>query len=188
MNPFLTIVLIIIIAILATTLLLLLVKLVDILLSLRAPQIGVDPTVIADIAKLLQVRAGNTVYDLGSGDGRVLIDLAQSNPEASYVGYDIGFLPTLKAKFNVKRSGLGRQIKIKQANFLRQDLSDADRIFTYLFPGLMAELKTKLENEVKPGTLLVSCDYPLGDKKPQKTVRLKPDQTKRCHTLYLYQF
>lgn len=182
------IVLIITITILATSLLLLVVKLIDTFLSLRAPQIGVNPTVIADIVELLNIQPGSNVYDLGSGDGRMLIGLAQNNPKASYIGYDIGLMPTIKAKLKVARVGLGEQIKIKQANFLHQNLTDADRIFTYLFPGLMAELLAKLAAEVRPGTLLVSCDYPLGDKKPRQTVRLKSDQTKRCHTLYLYKF
>lgn len=172
----------------ALLLILLVIKLLDTLRAQAAPFVDIDQKILLQIATLLDIKPGDAVYDLGSGNGQVLISLCRHQPKARYVGFDIGFFPVVIAKWKVKNSGLSDKISIRQKNFLRQDLSGADRIFTYLFPDLMDKLLPKLVHELKPGTLLVSCDYAFSDKKPAKTVRLKPSSSGRCQTLYLYKF
>lgn len=163
-------------------------RLVDTFLSRSAPFVSLDASLIPHITKLLRLSSSDILYDLGSGNAQVLVGLAKTCPKASYIGLDIGFIPTMLARRNVKKAGLGGKIKILRANFLRQDLSAATRVFTYLFPGLMDELLPKLKTELPKGALLVSCDYSFSDKRPAKVVLLKRDTSQRCHTLYLYKF
>lgn len=188
MNPFELIILIITAAVSVTTLFLLIARLIDSILGRDAPYVSLDPLALPRIVKLMQLKSGNIVYDLGSGNGRVLIELARHQPKARYIGYDIGLLPTLHAKYNTWQAGQKDIISLRQGNLFDQNFSGADRVFTYLFPKLMDKLLPKLTSELKAGALLVSCDYPFLHKSPEKIVKLKRNTKERCHTLYLYKF
>jgi hypothetical protein len=76
---------------------------------------------------------------------------------------------------------------ILRGDFMKQNLSAADRVFTYLYPGLMDELLPKLEKELHPGTRLVSCDFPFSKKKAKEVIDLeRPKLTGQ--KLYIYEF
>lgn len=108
--------------------------------------------------KLAKVTEKDTVYDLGSGDGRVLI-VAAREFGAKGVGIEIDPLRFIIAKIRIKLAGLSNFIEIKRGNFFDQDLSKASVIFVYLIPKTLNLLLPKLKKELKKGTRIVSYKY-----------------------------
>jgi cyclopropane fatty-acyl-phospholipid synthase-like methyltransferase len=111
--------------------------------------------------KLAKLQPGETLYDLGAGDGRVLIMAAQEF-SIQAIGIEIGpvqcFVGWLRSLF----SGSRQNIQIRCGNFYRADVSDADVIFVYLTSTQTSRLQEKLERELKPGARVVSvaADFP----------------------------
>lgn len=107
--------------------------------------------------ELAGIKRGINVYDLGSGDGRILIMAARRGALAT--GFEINpflvFLTMLRARLN----GLGHLVKVRCMNFWHADIHDADIIFIYLIPWRMDRLKDKLLAELKPGATVVSNSF-----------------------------
>jgi len=111
---------------------------------------------------LLDLKAGQTLYELGSGDGSLLREAAQRG--LSVVGYElnpflviISWLRTLKYR---------RQVTLRWGNFWKADLAHADGIFVFLLDRFMAQLDEKIQAEGKPGVKLVSHAFKIQNKKP----------------------
>lgn len=156
----------------------------------RVPFVTSSNAVLKDIAKALEVKDDSVVYDLGCGDGRVLLYLTRSNPKARYIGIENNIFPLLLARFESflnKKKG-GAKVEIINNNFFKQDLSNATHIFTYLYPNIMDELLPKFEKEFKPGTRLVSLSFKFASKNPVSEIDLKRSKYKLGRKLYVYQF
>lgn len=142
-------------------------------------------------------------YDLGSGDGRVLFLLAKEYPEIKFVGYEISFIPYFFSKiknyfyklhfnFTQKDSDIIKNkynLSFKRKDFLKENLSSADFIFTYLFPFVLEKLSKKLKKEVKMNTKILSCDFCVTDILLEKEYDLPNVRNKRFNInrkLYLY--
>ncbi len=124
-------------------------------------------------------------YDLGSGDGRVVLAFAEEHASAVAIGYEIGPFPYLISK--LKRWRLRtRNAHFLFRNFFNDDLSDATHIFIYLFPNTVEKLHEKFLKELKPGTQVISCDFPFKTKEPILKHKLGNGLSK--HTLYIYEF
>jgi hypothetical protein len=119
------------------------------------------------ILSVMQLKAGDKLYDLGCGKAHFLI-YAASKCDICGVGYELSFWPYLWARFNVWISGA--KVKIYLKNFLTADLSDADMVFCYLFPEAMVKLEDKFQQELKIGAMVVSNSFPLPQLKPAKTL------------------
>lgn len=108
--------------------------------------------------KLAGLKSSDTVYDLGSGDGRSLI-IAAKEFNARSVGIEIDPLRFYLSKFLIKLSELEDKVTIRKQNFSESDISNATVIFVYLVPKALERLKPKLLKELKPGTRIVSIKY-----------------------------
>ena len=155
-----------------------------ILLSIQWPSLtGAPwwPTPQAKVRRMLEmakVQADEVVYDLGCGDGRVLI-MAARRFHARSVGIEIDPLRFLLVQMLITIFGLRKRITVKLGNFFEQDLSQADIIFTYLLQDTNNKLFKKLDAELRPGTRVVSHNY------SYPGWRLMDED--KAHGLYLYE-
>jgi ribosomal protein L11 methylase PrmA len=124
---------------------------------------------------------GQILIDLGCGDGRVLRE-AWKNYKVMAVGFELNLMAYIKAR--VLSLGLNN-IQIKHKNFWFQNLKAADVVFCYLYPDVMRKLSKKLKQELKPGTLIVSCNFALPGFKPLRVVR--PAGSLHNDPLYIYE-
>ena len=97
---------------------------------------------------LLEIKRGEKVIDLGSGDGRVVIALAQAGAQA--YGYEINPFLVSRARKKIKKLGLDKKAFIFQKNFWKEDLSEFDAVAVYGLPNMMKGLENKLSKELKP--------------------------------------
>jgi len=156
----------------------------------KVPFVTASNAVLKDIAKALEVKDNSVVYDLGCGDGRILIYLSRLNPKARYIGIENNVLPILLARAEsfLNKKKTGNDVEIINGDFFKQDLRNATHIFTYLYPNIMDELLPKFEEEFKPGTRLVSLSFKFASKNPISEIDLKRSKYKLGRKLYIYQF
>jgi SAM-dependent methyltransferase len=143
----------------------------------REPDVVFVPTpddVVEQMLDLAKVRKGDVVYDLGCGDGRIVIAAAQR--EARAVGVDIDPQRILQARRNAKLAGLGPEATFIEADLFETDLRDATVVMLYLLPRLNVKLKPKLLAELKPGARIVSHSFDMGDWKPDEEVDIAGDR------------
>ena len=133
--------------------------------------------------ELGRVTSSDVVYDLGSGDGRIVIAAARDYG-ARGVGVEID--PALVAESNAtaRRLGLGDRVRFVEQDIFKTDLRGATVVTLYLGADLNRRLRPKLLAELPPGSRIVSHDFDMGDWKPDRIVRLQDDG--REHVLYLW--
>ena len=153
----------------------------------KVPFVPVSGRVLDQIVKTLELKDGEKVYDLGCGDGRVLFACKKSNNKVDCVGVEKAPIPLLWVGIKNLFSKKNSKIKILNKDFFKIDLSNADRIFVYLFPEMMGKLLPKMEKELKKGTLVISCDFIFKDKEPREAIDLGREG-KLCRKLYVYEF
>ena len=149
-----------------------------------APYIPSPQIVVDRMLELARVKPGETVYDLGSGDGRILITAAQKF-RAKAVGVELS--PEL-CKFTsakIAKLGLQDQVKVLQANLLRVDLSPADVVTIYLLTSSNVRLRPNPEKYLRTGARVVSNDFEIRGWKPKEVVNLQVGNMQ--HTIYLYE-
>jgi trans-aconitate methyltransferase len=126
------------------------------------------------------MKPGQLLVDIGCGDGRVLRKV-RKRYGVKAVGYELNFLAYLKAKLLC----LGLQnVEVKLRNFWTADLSEADVVFCYLFPDVMRDLSTKLKSTLKPGAVIVSCNFDLPGFIPEQVLR--PGNSLHNDPIYVY--
>jgi len=123
-----------------------------------APWVPVFKKDIERILRLVEVKDDDLVYDLGVGDGRVIVALA-NNSQAQFVGYEVSFIPYLWSKIKVLLLGLSKRVEIRYADFLSHDLSQASVVFCFLTPMAMKKLEPKFRKEFKKGTRVISYSF-----------------------------
>jgi cyclopropane fatty-acyl-phospholipid synthase-like methyltransferase len=154
---------------------------------IRKPDIFFLPTppeVVDKMLELAQVKKGDLVYDLGCGDGRIVIAAAKKYG-CRAVGYDIDPNRVIESRKNVDANNVGDLVKIEQADIFTLDLSKADVITLYLLPSLNVKLIPQLE-KLKPGARIVSHDFDMQGVIPDKVVKVNPGSSSREHTVYLW--
>jgi trans-aconitate methyltransferase len=134
------------------------------------------------IAQALGVRDGDVVFDLGCGDGRVLMALHRVNSKARFYGVENDLVVWLLAKLRTR----GR-VKVAREEIARTPLGEANRIFAYLGAGLMADLEPRFERELKPGARVVSVQFPLPHRAPERVVVLT-NSASHAAKLYVYDY
>jgi len=120
-------------------------------------------------ASLLNLKGGDTVYDLGSGFGRAVIYFAK-NYHVSAVGVEIDPPRRRVTRWGAKRQGVREQVQVVGNNLMDVDLSRASKVFFFLTPLLMRRVQEKVAREMAPGTVVVSVDHRFPDWKPVKTL------------------
>ncbi|HMF02125.1 MAG TPA: class I SAM-dependent methyltransferase [Terriglobia bacterium] len=138
---------------------------------LRTPDVIFVPTpqnVVEGMLKMANVKAGDVVYDLGSGDGRIPITAVQKFGAVRAIGIDIDPQRIKEANENAEKAGVTNKVKFLNQDLFTTDFSEATVITLYLLPSLNEKLRPKLL-ELKPGTRIVSHAFDMGDWKPEKT-------------------
>jgi SAM-dependent methyltransferase len=149
-----------------------------------APYVGSPEHAVDKMLEMATLKPGETLYDLGCGDGRILIAAAQKY-KVKAVGIEISEHLARTAAERVKKAGLQGQVKIIHADFMKTDLSDANVVTLYLATTANDTLRPNLERYLKPSTRIVSYDYPIPGWKPIETTESAGSQS--THTIYLYQ-
>lgn len=152
----------------------------------RTPDVIFVPTpheVVAVMLELAEVDKNDTVYDLGCGDGRLVITAAQKYG-ARGVGIDIDPQRIQESNDNAKKAGVTDRVKFIQADLFETDISPATAVTLYLLPELNRKLQPKLVSSLKPGTPIVSHDFDMGDWKPDEQREIQGPS--RTHKVYLW--
>jgi predicted RNA methylase len=149
-----------------------------------APFVASPQPIVDRMLDLAAVKSGETVYDLGCGDGRILITAAQRFG-ARGVGIELSQKLVESANGAIRRQNLQDRVRVMQGNLLDADLKDADVVTLYLETGSNDILRPILEKQLKSGSRVVSHDFQIRGWNPVKVDKL--DIYNRDHTIYLYQ-
>ncbi|MCZ7566858.1 MAG: class I SAM-dependent methyltransferase [Burkholderiales bacterium] len=148
--------------------------------QLDVPYVPTRQAVVEEMLKLAGVSANDVVYDLGCGDGRIVVTAARQHG-ARGVGIDIDPERISEAKYIANRVGVGDRVTFLVGDLFEADIREATVVTLYLLPEVNRRLKPKLLRELAPGTRVVSHDFAMGrDWPPERTVRLGRD------TIYLW--
>lgn len=150
-----------------------------------APKVGSPEHAVEKMLEVANLKPGEIIYDLGCGDGRILI-AAASKYKVKGVGIEISDHLARTAAEQVKKAGLQEQVKIIHGDFMKTDLSDANVVTLYLATAANDMLRPNLERYLKPSTRVVSYDYPIPGWKPIETSETE-GRSNAVHTIYLYQ-
>ena len=146
--------------------------------QLRGPDVIFVPTpndVVDAMLTMATVSAKDTVYDLGCGDGRIVITAAQKYG-ARGVGIDIDPERVAEATDNVKKAGVADRVRIVRGDLFEADISAATVVTLYLLTDLNLKLRPKLWRDLNPGTRVVSHAFSMGDWKPERTANVQGTQ------------
>ena len=136
------------------------------------------PEVIAAMLELAGVTPADVVYDLGSGEGEIVIEAARRYG-ARAVGVELDPERLENAHKNAAAAGVTDRVTFVERDLFEADISEATVVTLYLFPAVNARLLPKLLRELKPGTRIVSHDFGLADWAPERTVEVPLDRTRR---------
>ncbi|MCW5981180.1 MAG: class I SAM-dependent methyltransferase [Bryobacteraceae bacterium] len=131
------------------------------------PYVPTPQEVVDGMLDLAQVKKTDLVYDLGCGDGRIVVTAARKYG-ARAVGVDINPERISEAQKNAKEAGVTDRVKFVQGNLFEADIKDASVVTLYLLSSVNLKLRPKLLAELKPGTRIVSNTFDMGDWKPDK--------------------
>ncbi len=150
-----------------------------------APYVTAPEHAVDRMLEMARLKHGETLYDLGCGDGRILI-AAVEKYKVKAVGVEISNRLAKSAAENVKKQGLQKEIKVVHGDFMRTDLSPANVVTLYLATTANNTLRPNLERFLRPNTRVVSYDYPIPGWKPVETAETGGYRG-ASHTIYLYQ-
>lgn len=147
-------------------------------LDVPTPYIPSTRLNVDEMLRLAAVQSGDVVYDLGSGDGRIVISAAKEWG-ARGVGVEIDGKLVAQSRESAKREGVADRVAFREGDVFKADLRDATVVTMYLLTSLVERLQPKLFAELRPGTRIVAHDYGFAGWKPDRTVNVSK-------TFYLY--
>lgn len=136
----------------------------------RGPDVIYLPTpqeVVEDMLRLANVRRGDVLYDLGSGDGRIAVTAARLYGIRA-VGIDIDPERIQEANENARRHGVEKLVTFRQQDLFTSDFREATVVTLYLLPDLNVKLRPRLMAQLRPGSRVVSHQFEMGNWKPAK--------------------
>jgi tRNA G37 N-methylase Trm5 len=148
------------------------------------PYVPTPQEVVDRMLELAEVKKGDVVYDLGSGDGRIVVTAAKKYGVKA-IGFEIDPQRIKESHENIKKAGVENLVEIRQQDIRTVDLSAASVLTMYLLPEVNLMIRPNIWKQMKPGSRVVSHDFDMGDWKPLKTEQIK-DGTSWEHTLYLW--
>ena len=156
----------------------------------RDPDVPYVPTTEAAVEAMLKlagVKKTDIVYDLGCGDGRIVIAAAKKFG-AHGVGIDINPERIAEAKENAKKAGVEDLVRFEENDLFLADFHEATVVTLFLLPAVNLKLRPKLLQDLKPGTRVVSNTFDMGDWKAEKeaTVGSTDEESYLSHRLYLW--
>lgn len=134
-----------------------------------------DPTpqpVVEEMLKLAEVKKGDVIYDLGCGDGRIVVTAAVKYGVKA-VGVDLDPERVLESEENVRVNGVEDLVTIRRENIFDTDVSEASVVAIYLYPSVNLALKPRLLEQLRPGSRIVSHAFDMGDWEPEKEVTVE---------------
>ena len=149
-----------------------------------APSAATPPDVVDRMLSLAKVGPGDVVYDLGCGDGRIVIAAAQKFG-ARGVGVDIDEKLVAQAQAAAREAGVADRVKFLVQDAMTVDVSPATVVTLYLLSASNAKLRPLLTSQLRPGSRIVSHNYPVADWEPEKVETFK-DARGTTRTLFLW--
>ena len=137
------------------------------------PYVPTTETAVKAMLQLAKVRSSDVVYDLGCGDGRIVIAAAKDYG-ARGVGIDIDPERIREAKEKARRAGVENRVEFREQDLFRSDFHEATVVTLFLLPAINKRLRPQLE-ALKPGTRVVSNTFEIGDWKPAREIAVKDD-------------
>ncbi len=128
-----------------------------------------DPVSVGQMVVLADLRDGDTVVDLGSGDGRIVIAAARAHPGIRGRGVDLDEKLVRESTAAAQALGLANRVRFMHGDVFDADLSQADVIFIWLWPEIMRMLRPKILAEARPGTRVITGIWALGNWRPDRT-------------------
>jgi SAM-dependent methyltransferase len=139
-----------------------------------APDVRTPYPTVRALLELANVTSKDVVYDLGSGDGRIVITAARELG-ARGVGVEIDPALVAKSRATARRLGLAERVRFVEQDLFQTDLGEATVVTLYLSADLNRRLRPKLLAELEPGSRIVSHDFDMGDWPPERVVRVWDD-------------
>jgi SAM-dependent methyltransferase len=151
--------------------------------GVEVPDVRTPPEVVIEILRLAGVGPADVVYDLGSGDGRIVIAAARDFG-ARGVGIELDPDLVVESEKNAVRARVAARTRFLKQNIFDAAVGEATVVTLYLSPDVNLRLKPKLLSQLKPGSRIVSHDFPIGDWQPARVVNFKGPE--RTHVLSLW--
>ena len=152
---------------------------------LDVPYVPTTDEAVAAMLKLADIKPTDVVYDLGCGDGRIII-AASKKFGARGVGVDIDPVRIREAKENAKKAGVEKLVRFEENDLFRTDIHEANVVMLFLLNSVNLKLRPKLLRELKPGTRIVSNTFDMGDWKPDKEAAVGGTDDGTALSQYLY--
>ena len=149
-----------------------------------APFVPTPHEVVERMLELAEVSPSDVVYDLGSGDGRIIIAAARKYG-AKAVGFEIDPALVTHSRRNIKEAGLEHLAEIREEDIRSADLSPATVVTMYLYPRANFRLRPAIRRQLKPGSRVVALDFGMGDWQPDRVERMT-DSSGFLRTLFLW--
>ena len=150
-----------------------------------APYVPTPAIVVTRMLKLGELKRGETMFDLGSGDGRIVIEAAKKfGAQAIGVELDADLVRQSRAK--IEKAKVSGKARIIEGDLLKQDYSSADLVTIYLYPEAVEKVRPLLEAQLKKGSRVVVHDFEIQRWQPDRTEVVENDGAGRSHTIFLY--
>jgi len=150
-----------------------------------APYYPTPETIVVKMLELGELKAGEKVFDLGSGDGRIVIAAARKF-HAEAVGIELDKDLYKQSMERIRKLGLEKDAQIINGDILKQDYASADLVTVYLLPNSNDKVQPLLERQLKKGARVVAHDFEFRNWTPVKVEDVDNDGEGRSHTLFLY--
>jgi SAM-dependent methyltransferase len=151
--------------------------------DLDVPYVPTPEQVVAEMLRVAGVGKRDVLYDLGSGDGRIVVTAAKRFGTRG-TGIDIDPLRVQESNENARAAGVSNRVRFIQGDIFDADIRPATVVTLYLLPAVNMKLRPKLLRELRPGTRVVSHNYDMGDWKPEKTIQVRLSGS--THTVYYW--
>lgn len=138
------------------------------------PYVPTPQNVVDEMLTLANVTKNDVVYDLGCGDGRLVITAVKKFGAKRGFGVDIDPQRIAESNANAKSAGVTDRVSFAVQDLFQTDLKEASVVTLYLLPAVNLKLRPKLLSELRPGTRVVSHSFDMGDWKPEKTLVVQP--------------
>jgi predicted RNA methylase len=150
-----------------------------------APYYPTPETIVEEMLQLGGLKAGEKMFDLGSGDGRIVI-MAARKYHADATGIEFDRDLWRQSSDRIKGLDLSKTARIINGDILKQDVSSADLVTVYLLPASNEKVRPMLEKQLRKGTRVVAHDFEIAGWESVEVRQIEDDGEGRSHTLYLY--
>ncbi|MBI1892899.1 MAG: class I SAM-dependent methyltransferase [Candidatus Rokubacteria bacterium] len=151
-----------------------------------APFVPSPQGVVDTMLRLAEVKKDDVLYDLGSGDGRIVIAAAKKYG-ARAVGFEIDDQLIAQSRENARKEGVAHLVEFRKQDAMTVDLAPATVVTLYLLPESNMALRPRILSQLRPGARVVSHDYHMDDWPPQRVQEVRePDRIHEVHTIYMW--